>query len=261
MRKLILFIALVLMSISAMATDFGTSKTTKLSESTINGVSPTFMATDETPRLSQFEMPVLKSMKLSGTGISNGIENGQRTGIRKAPLAATVKISGLVDASTIADNSAIELVGDANLFMDANKTFKCITGNYALTLSGGNILTLSNAGGYAIDALSVTISCPLVVQTSNVAVSAKSGITINSSVNATSTNTCIGTVNGTITINADVTATTSSSAAILNRGLENGGDIIINSGTITAIGGNTGRWGFSNAGSLSVLNSVGNACS
>ena len=244
MRKLILFIALVLMSISATATDFGTSKTTKLSESTINGVSPTFMATDETPRLSQFEKPVLKSMKLSGTDIPDGIENGQRTGIRKAPLAATVKISGLVDASTIADNSAIELVGNANLFMDANKTFKCITGNYALTLSGGNILTLSNAGGYAIDALSVTISCPLVVQTSNVAVSAKSGITINSSVNATSTNTCIGTVNGTITINADVTATTSSSAAILNRGLENGGDIVINKGTVTAIGGNTGIWAY-----------------
>ena len=215
-----------------------------MSESTINGVSPTFMATDETPRLSQFEKPVLKSMKLSGTDIPDGIENGQRTGIRKAPLAATVKISGLVDASTIADNSAIELVGNANLFMDANKTFKCITGNYALTLSGGNILTLSNAGGYAIDALSVTISCPLVVQTSNVAVSAKSGITINSSVNATSTNTCIGTVNGTITINADVTATTSSSAAILNRGLENGGDIVINKGTVTAIGGNTGIWAY-----------------
>ena len=244
MRKLILFIALVLMSISAMATDFGTSKTTKLSESTINGVSPTFMATDETPRLSQFEMPVSESMKLSGTDISDRIANEHMTGIRKAPSAATVKISGLVDASTIADNAAIELVGNANLFMDANKTFKCITGNYALTLSGGNILTLSSAGGYAIDALSVTISCPLVVQTSYVAVSAKSGITINSSVNATSTNTCIGTVNGTITINADVTATTSSSAAILNRGLENGGDIVINKGTVTAIGGNTGRWAY-----------------
>ena len=244
MRKLILFIALVQMSISAMATDFGTSKTTKLSESTINGVSPTFMATNETPRLSQFEMPVLKSMKLSGTDIPNGIANEHKTGIRKAPSAGTVKISGLVDASTIADNAAIELVGNANLFMDANKTFKCITGNYALTVSGGNILTLSNAGGYAIDALSVTISCPLVVQTSYVAVSAKSGITINSSVNATSTNTCIGTVNGTITINADVTATTSSSAAILNRGLENGGDIVINKGTVTAIGGNTGRWAY-----------------
>ena len=244
MRKLILFIALVLMSISATATDFGTSKTTKLSESTINGVSPTFMATDETPRLSQFEMPVSESMKLSGTDISDRIANEHMTGIRKAPSAATVKISGLVDASTIADNAAIELVGNANLFMDANKTFKCITGNYALTLSGGNILTLSNAGGYAIDALSVTISCPLVVQTSYVAVSAKSGITINSSVNATSTNTCIGTLNGTITINADVTATTSSSAAILNRGLENGGDIVINKGTVTAIGGNTGRWAY-----------------
>ncbi len=244
MKKLFFFIVSALISVSAWAANFGSLGATKLSDATMNGVSPTAVATDETPRLSQFEMPVLKSMKLSGTDIPNGIENGQRTGIRKAPSAATVKISGLVDASTIADNSAIELVGNANLFMDANKTFKCITGNYALTLSGGNILTLSSAGGYAIDALSVTISCPLVVQTSNVAVSAKSGITINSTVNASSTNTCIGTVNGTITINADVTATTSSSAAILNRGLENGGDIVINKGTVTAIGGNTGIWAY-----------------
>ncbi len=244
MKKALFFIVSALISVSAWAANSGASRAIKLSDATMNGVSPTAVATNETPRLSQFEMPVLKSMKLSGTDIPDGIENGQRTGIRKAPLAATVKISGLVDASTIADNSAIELVGNANLFMDANKTFKCITGNYALTLSGGNILTLSNAGGYAIDALSVTISCPLVVQTSNVAVSAKSGITINSTVNASSTNTCIGTVNGTITINADVTATTSSSAAILNRGLENGGDIVINKGTVTAIGGNTGIWAY-----------------
>ena len=244
MRKVFLFIASVLMSVSAMAENLRTSELMKLSDATMNGVSPTAVATDETPRLSQFEMPVLKSMKLSGTDIPNGIANEHKTGIRKAPSAGTVKISGLVDASTIADNSAIELVGDANLFMDANKTFKSITGNYALTVSGGNILTLSNAGGYAIDALSVTISCPLVVQTSNVAVSAKSGITINSTVNASSTNTCIGTVNGTITINADVTATTSSSAAILNRGLENGGDIVINKGTVTATGGNAGIWSY-----------------
>ena len=243
MRKLFLFIASVLMSVSAMAVSFGTSEPKKLSEATIRGISSS--VTTKTPQLSEFEMPVVKTMKQSGTDIPDGIENESRSGIKKAPsAAATVKISGLIDASTIADNSAIELVGNANLFMDANKTFKCITGNYALTLSGGNILTLSNAGGYAIDALSVTISCPLVVQTSNVAVSAKSGITINSSVNATSTNTCIGTVNGTITINADVTATTNSSAAIISRGLANGGDIVINKGTITAIGGNTGMWAY-----------------
>ena len=244
MKKLLFLIASALLSVSAWAANSGASRAIKLSDATMNGVSPTAVATDETPRLSQFEMPVLKSMKLSGTDIPDGIANEHKTGIRKAPSAGTVKISGLVDASTIADNSAIELVGNANLFMDANKTFKCITGNYALTVSGGNILTLSNAGGYAIDALSVTISCPLVVQTSNVAVSAKSGITINSTVNASSTNTCIGTVNGTITINADVTATTGSSAAILNRGLENGGDIVINKGTVTAIGANSGRWAY-----------------
>ena len=244
MARIVFLICAALLNVNAWAANFGTSKTTKLSESTINGASPTFMATDETPRLSQFEMPVSESMKLSGTDISDRIANEHRTGIRKAPSAGTVKISGLVDASTIADNSAIELVGNANLFMDVSKTFKCISGDYALTLSGGNTLTLSNAEGYAINVSSVTISCHLVVQASYVAIAATSDITINNSVNAKSTNTCIGTLHGTISINADVIATTSSSAAILNRGLENGGDIVINKGTVTATGGNTGIWAY-----------------
>ena len=83
-----------------------------------------------------------------------------RTGIRKAPSAGTVKISGLVDASTIADNAAIELVGNANLFMDTKKKFKSISGDYTLTISGGNNLTLDNSEGYAIYVSSVTISAP-----------------------------------------------------------------------------------------------------
>ena len=158
MKKLLFLIASALLSVSAWAANFGTSKTTKLSDATMNGVSPTAVATNETPRLSQFEMPVLKSMKLSGTDIPDGIANEHKTGIRKAPSAGTVKISGLVDASTIADNSAIELVGNANLFMDANKTFKSISGDYTLTISGGNNLTLDNSEGYAIYVSSVTIS-------------------------------------------------------------------------------------------------------
>ena len=242
MKKLLLFIASMLMTVSLMAADLKTSEPMKLAETTIKGVALS-APVEEAPSLSQFEVPVVEAIKLSEKNIPDGIENAQRTGIRKAP-AATVKISGLVDASTIADNAVIELVGNANLFMDVSKTFKCISGDYALTLSGGNTLTLSNAEGYAINVSSVTISCHLVVQASSVAIAATSDITINNSVNATSTNTCIGTVNGTITINADVTATTSSSAAILNRGINGGGDIIINKGTITATGGNSGTWAY-----------------
>ena len=123
MRKLFLFIASVLVSVSAMADNLSTSELMKLSDATSKGISSS--VTTKTPQLSEFEMPVVKTMNLSGTDIPDGIENERRIGIRKAPsAAATVKISGLVDASTIADNSAIELVGDANLFMDANKTFK-----------------------------------------------------------------------------------------------------------------------------------------
>ena len=242
MKKLLLFIASMLMTVSLMAADLKTSEPMKLAETTIKGVALS-APVEEAPSLSQFEVPVVEAIKLSEKNIPDGIENAQRTGIRKVP-AATIKISGLVDASTIADNAVIELVGNANLFMDVSKTFKCISGDYALTLSGGNTLTLSNAEGYAINVSSVTISCHLVVQASYVAIAATSDITINNSVNAKSTNTCIGTLHGTISINADVIATTSSSAAILNRGLENGGDIVINKGTVTATGGNTGIWAY-----------------
>ena len=231
MARIVFLICAALLNVNAWAAGFGSSETMKLSEA---------------PRLSQFELPVVRTMELLGTSISNGIDNGQRNSIRKAPssAAATVKISGLVDASTIADNAVIELVGNANLFMDVSKTFKCISGDYALTLSGGNTLTLSNAEGYAINVSSVTISCHLVVQASYVAIAATSDITINNSVNAKSTNTCIGTLHGTISINADVIATTSSSAAILSRGRDQGGDIVINKGTVTATGGNTGIWAY-----------------
>ena len=238
MKKLLLFIASMLMTVSLMAADLKTSEPMKLAETTIKGVALS-APVEEAPSLSQFEVPVVETIKLSEKNIPDGIENAQRTGIRKAP-AATVKISGLVDASTIADNAVIELVGNANLFMDVSKTFKCISGDYALTLSGGNTLTLSNAEGYAINVSSVTISCHLVVQASYVAIAATSDITINNSVNAKSTNTCIGTLHGTISINADVIATTSSSAAILNRG----GHIIINGGTVNATGGTSGDWAF-----------------
>ena len=238
MKKLLFLIASALLSVSVWAANFGSLGATKLSDATTNGVSPTAVATNETPRLSQFEMPVLKSMKLSGTDIPNGIANEHKTGIRKAPSAGTVKISGLVDASTIADNSAIELVGNANLFMDANKTFKSISGDYTLTISGGNSLTLDNSGGYAINVESVSISAPVRVTSSYIAISAQNGITINANVEANSTNTCIGTLHGDITINANVTAITTSSAAILNKD----GHIIINSGTTTATGGTSGDW-------------------
>ena len=171
--------------------------------------------------------------------------------------SAAVNVSGIVDASTLADDAELVLTGNTNLFMDVNKTLKCISGDYSLTLSGGNLLTLNNSTGYAIDVSSLTISAPLNVKSSCVAVAAKTGITINSTVNATSTDTGIGTVSGTLTINADVTVTTNSSAAILNRGLDNGGDIIINKGVIKATGGNSGTWAYGIAARGSITSQAG----
>ena len=175
----------------------------------------------------------------------------------KSVASKAVNVSGIIDASTLEDNAELVLTGNTNLFMDVNKTLKCIRGDYTLTLSGGNILTLNNPEDYAINVLSITISAPLIVKSSIVAISAKKDLTINNTVNATSTDTGIGTINGTLTINGDVTVTTNSSAAILNRGLENGGDIIINKGVIKATGGNSGIWAYGIAARGSITSQAG----
>lgn len=204
------------------------------------------------------------SLSEGGEIISNDCVNAQPTkeslsnftfpDIQTRNTTSAIEVSGLIDASTLPDNAEIVLVGNTNMFMDVNKTLKCIRGDYALTISGGNILTLNNPEDYAIDVYDVTVSAPLNVISSYVAIAATNGITINNTVNATSTNTCIGTENGTISINGDVTVTTNSSSAILNRGLDNGGDIIINKGVINATGGNSGMWAYGIAarGSINV---------
>ena len=190
----------------------------------------------ESAKLSAFKLPSVEGKTLA----SGSIANDSRTGAKKAlkATAAAVNISGSVNASTLANNSEVVLTGNTTIYMDVNKTLKSISGDYTLTLNGGNILTLDNSGGYAINVESVSISAPVRVTSSYIAISAQNGITINAKVEANSTNTCIGTLHGDITINANVTAITTSSAAILNKD----GHIIINSGTTTATGGTSGDW-------------------
>ena len=94
----------------------------------------------------------------------------------------------------------------------------------------------AEAGEVTLSTISISSSC--------VGISARNGLTLNGDVEINSADTGLGTVNGTLTINGDVTVTTNSSAAILNRGLDNGGDIIINEGVINATGGNSGIWAY-----------------
>ena len=206
-----------------------------------------------TSELSTFEFPAISDITLAGNNIATGIISN--TSVRKASKASTsaVNISGSVNVSTLADNSEVVLTGNTNIYMDVNKTLKSITGDYMLTLSGGNILTLDNEGGYAIDVSSVSINSPLRVLASYVAIGAQNGISINANVEATSSNTCIGTLKGDITISANVTATTNHSAAILNKG----GNITINSGVINAIGATSGDWAWGIAATGSITAAEG----
>ena len=164
-----------------------------------------------------------------------------------------VSAPGTINASSLADNAEVKLSGKTNIYMDVSKSLKSISGDYSLTISGGNTLTLNNPGGYAINVSDITVSCPLNITASEVAIGAKNGITINNKVNAKSTNTCIGTIEGTITISADVMATTSKSAALLSRR----GDIVINSGTINATGGTSGAWKYGIAAGKSITAKAG----
>ena len=206
-----------------------------------------------TSELSTFEFPAISDITLAGNNIATGIISN--TSVRKASKASTsaVNISGSLNVSTLADNSEVVLTGNTNIYMDVNKTLKSITGDYMLTLSGGNILTLDNEGGYAIDVSSVSINSPLRVLASYIAIGAQNGISINANVETTSSNTCIGTLKGDITISANVTATTNHSAAILNKG----GNITINSGVINAIGATSGDWAWGIAATGSITAAEG----
>lgn len=75
------------------------------------------------------------------------------------------EVTGMVNASSLPDNAEIVLTGNTNLYMDTNKTFSRIRGNYDLSVSGGNVLTVSDKKGDAIfvgsfsSSSSMDISC------------------------------------------------------------------------------------------------------
>ena len=124
-----------------------------------------------------------------------------------------IKVSGQVDASLLPDNAELMLTGNTNLYMDVNKTIKAILADYELTVSGGNILTVSNSDGDAIvsggdisisggtikvmspsgigiNALSgnVSLSGNITIESDQEGILAKKDITINGSVKITNNN-------------------------------------------------------------------------
>ena len=109
---------------------------------------------------------------------------------RKAPTKTAVNVSGLIDASTLADNAEIVLTGNTNLFMNVNKTLKCISGDYTLTISGGNILTINNPNGAGIEVKSLNSTAPLNITVRDNAIAttnAAGDVTINGNLTAETT--------------------------------------------------------------------------
>ena len=135
-------------------------------------------------------------------------------------------VAGMQDVTIVSEDATI--VGSSYGVYSEN-------GNISLS---GKIDVGANEYGIYAKSGKINMSGAFTVQSNSIGIGAQTGLTINGAVNATSTNTCIGTVDGDIIINANITATTTSSAALLNRG----GNIIINGGKVTVQGGNDGSW-------------------
>ena len=204
MKKLILFIALVLMSVSAMAND--------VSKADIDGaigINVAMQKMDVSGSIAD-KMPIpvgdvhkpmtadlmfgkqaLKTNPQQTGGKTRSISlDGKVATPRKAPTKTAVNVSGLIDASTLADNAEIVLTGNTNLFMNVNKTLKCISGDYTLTISGGNILTINNPNGAGIEVKSLNSTAPLNITVRDNAIAttnAAGDVTINGNLTAETT--------------------------------------------------------------------------
>ena len=204
MKKLILFIALVLMSVSAMAND--------ISKADIDGaigINVAMQKMDVSGSIAD-KMPIpvgdvhkpmtadlmfgkqaLKTNPQQTGGKTRSISlDGKVATPRKAPTMTAVNVSGLIDASTLADNAEIVLTGNTNLFMNVNKTLKCISGDYTLTISGGNILTINNPNGAGIEVKSLNSTAPLNITVRDNAIAttnAAGDVTINGNLTAETT--------------------------------------------------------------------------
>ena len=204
MKKLILFIALVLMSVSAIAND--------VSKADIDGaigINVAMQKMDVSGSIAD-KMPIpvgdvhkpmtadlmfgkqaLKTNPQQTGGKTRSISlDGKVATPRKAPTKTAVNVSGLIDASTLADNAEIVLTGNTNLFMNVNKTLKCISGDYTLTISGGNILTINNPNGAGIEVKSLNSTAPLNITVRDNAIAttnAAGDVTINGNLTAETT--------------------------------------------------------------------------
>ncbi len=204
MKKLILFIALVLMSISAMAND--------VSKADIDGaigINVAMQKMDVSGSIAD-KMPIpvgdvhkpmtadlmfgkqaLKTNPQQTGGKTRSISlDGKVATPRKAPTKTAVNVSGLIDASTLANNSEVVLTGNTTIYMDVNKTLKSISGDYTLTISGGNILTINNPNGAGIEVKSLNSTAPLNITARNNAIAttnAAGDVTINGNLTAETT--------------------------------------------------------------------------
>ena len=162
-------------------------------------------------------------------------------------------VSGTIYASSLTDNDSLVLTGDTTLVMDVNKSLKSISGGYALTVQGGNTLTInSSSNAITVSTLTITSNVQATSSSSDVfCIDVEKDISFSGGSLKASGAGGIRSKSGNITLEGDVTATGSISAGILAQK----GTVTIKSGTITAAGASSGeaRWNYGIGALRSVL--------
>ena len=162
-------------------------------------------------------------------------------------------VSGTIYASSLTDNDSLVLTGDTTLVMDVNKSLKSISGGYALTVQGGNTLTInSSSNAITVSTLTITSNVQATSSSSDVfCIDVEKDISFSGGSLKASGAGGIRSKSGNITLEGDVTATGSISAGILAQK----GTVTIKSGTITATGASSGeaRWNYGIGALKSVL--------
>jgi len=136
------------------------------------------------------------------------------------PMRAT-DISGIVNASSLADNAELKLTGSTTLNMDVAKTLKSISGKYELTIQGSNKLSVINSGGNAIDVKAFSSSTSLYVNAKKEGIAASQSVDItNGEIEITAGKHAIYAENGHVNITAVklATSTTASQEACIQAG-------------------------------------------
>ena len=131
---------------------------------------------------------------------------------------AVVSASGTVKASSLSENSELNLTGNTTLVMDTARTLKSISGSHALTVQGSKALTVKNSGGHAISVKSITSSAPMNLSAGGNGLNIEENIELSGAMSVSSSVDGIYSRKGKLTMSGDAVIKAVGSAVKADRG-------------------------------------------